>query len=65
MPGENANLTFELMWDMPLEVGLKFTLREGSRTVGTGVVTKLGDRVKVYDLLRNLTSELIFRQFIF
>ena len=65
MPGENANLTFELMWDMPLEVGLKFTLREGSRTVGTAVVTKLGDRVKVYDLLRNFTSELIFRQSIF
>ena len=43
MPGENANLSFELMWDMPLEVGLRFTLREGSKTVGTGVVTKLGD----------------------
>ena len=43
MPGENANLSFELMWDMPLEEGLRFTLREGSKTVGTGVVTKLGD----------------------
>lgn len=43
MPGENANLSFELMWDMPLEVGLRFTLREGSKTVGTGVVTQLGD----------------------
>ena len=43
MPGENANLNFELMWDMPLEIGLRFTLREGSKTVGTGVVTKLGD----------------------
>ncbi|XP_046840552.1 elongation factor Tu-like isoform X2 [Xenia sp. Carnegie-2017] len=43
MPGENANLSFQLMWDMPLEVGLRFTLREGSKTVGTGVVTQLGD----------------------
>ena len=43
MPGENANLTFNLMWDMPLEVGLRFTLREGSRTVGTGVITKLDE----------------------
>ena len=43
MPGENANLKFKLMWDMPMEVGLRFTLREGSRTVGTGVVTKLGE----------------------
>lgn len=41
MPGEDATITISLMFDMALEQGLRFTLREGSRTVGTGVVTKI------------------------
>ena len=41
MPGDDASFTVTLMFDMPLEVGLRFTLREGSKTVGTGVVTEI------------------------
>lgn len=41
MPGEDANFAVKLMFDVPLEIGLRFTLREGSKTVGTGVVTKI------------------------
>ena len=43
MPGEDASFTIKLMFDIALETGLRFTLREGSRTVGTGVVTKIID----------------------
>lgn len=41
MPGEDASFTIKLMFDIALETGLRFTLREGSKTVGTGVVTKI------------------------
>ena len=41
MPGEDATFTVKLMFDIAIEQGLRFTLREGSRTVGTGVVTKI------------------------
>ena len=41
MPGEDASFSIKLMFDIALETGLRFTLREGSRTVGTGVVTKI------------------------
>ena len=38
MPGDNTELTLTLRSDIPLEEGQRFSLREGSRTVGTGVV---------------------------
>jgi elongation factor Tu len=41
MPGEDAKFAIKLMFDVPLETGLRFTLREGSKTVGTGVVTNI------------------------
>ena len=41
MPGDDAKFAMSLMHPLPIEMGLRFTLREGSRTVGTGVVTKL------------------------
>jgi len=41
MPGDDAKFTMKLMFSLPIEIGTRFTLREGSRTVGTGVVTKL------------------------
>lgn len=41
MPGEDANFNLTLMHPMPLEKGLRFTMREGSKTVGTGVITEL------------------------
>ncbi|XP_063942236.1 elongation factor Tu, mitochondrial [Daucus carota subsp. sativus] len=41
MPGDNVTATFELMSPVPLERGQRFALREGGRTVGAGVVTKV------------------------
>ena len=43
MPGEDASFQLTLFHSMPLEQGLRFTMREGSRTVGTGVVTEVID----------------------
>jgi len=41
MPGDNASLTIDLISPTVLEPGLKFALREGGRTVGAGVVSKI------------------------
>uniref|UniRef100_A0A8D0BAB1 Elongation factor Tu n=1 Tax=Salvator merianae TaxID=96440 RepID=A0A8D0BAB1_SALMN len=41
MPGEDTALTMVLRQPMVLEVGQRFTLRDGSKTIGTGVVTKI------------------------
>ncbi|CAJ1962353.1 unnamed protein product [Sphenostylis stenocarpa] len=41
MPGDNVAATFELMSPVPLEIGQRFALREGGRTVGAGVVSKV------------------------
>lgn len=41
MPGDNVELNGELVHEIALEVGSRFTLREGGRTVGTGIVTKI------------------------
>jgi elongation factor Tu len=41
MPGDNANLEVELITTVALEVGSRFAIREGGRTVGAGVVTKV------------------------
>lgn len=41
MPGDNVTATFELMLPFPLEQGQKFAFREGGRTVGQGVVSKV------------------------
>lgn len=41
MPGDNVTLIAELVHDVALEEGSRFTLREGGKTVGTGLVTKL------------------------
>ncbi len=41
MPGENVNLEVELITDVAMEKGLKFAIREGSRTVGAGTVTEI------------------------
>jgi len=43
MPGDNVELECELVHDIALEAGLRFTIREGGKTVGTGVVTKILD----------------------
>ncbi len=39
MPGDNVNLDVELITPIAIEEGLRFSVREGGRTVGSGVVT--------------------------
>jgi elongation factor Tu len=41
MPGDNVNLEVELITTVAMEEGLRFAIREGGRTVGAGVVTKI------------------------
>ncbi|MCE7935264.1 MAG: elongation factor Tu [Chlorobi bacterium CHB2] len=44
MPGDNLdNITVELITNIAMEEGLRFAIREGGRTVGAGVVTKILD----------------------
>jgi elongation factor Tu len=41
MPGDNAKFTITLITPIAIEEGLRFSIREGGRTVGSGVVTKI------------------------
>ncbi len=41
MPGDNINVEIELIVPVAMDEGLKFAIREGGRTVGAGVVTKI------------------------
>ena len=41
MPGDNVNLKVNLIVPVALEVGSRFAIREGGRTVGAGVITKM------------------------
>ncbi|KAF9270286.1 translation elongation factor Tu [Marasmius fiardii PR-910] len=41
MPGDNVELDCELVHDLAVEVGSRFTLREANKNIGTGVVTKI------------------------
>ena len=41
MPGDNITMTIELIASIAIEEGLRFAIREGGRTVGSGVVTKI------------------------
>ena len=41
MPGENAQITVDLISPIAMEEGLRFAIREGGRTVGAGVVSKI------------------------
>jgi elongation factor Tu len=41
MPGDNVELDIELITPIAMELGLRFTIREGGRTVGSGVVAKI------------------------
>ena len=42
MPGDNIKMTIELITPIAVEEGLRFAIREGGRTVGAGVVSKIG-----------------------
>jgi elongation factor Tu len=41
MPGDNAELNVELITPIAMDQGLRFAIREGGRTVGAGVVSKI------------------------
>ena len=41
MPGDNVDMTVELISNVALEQGTKFSIREGGRTVGAGVVSEI------------------------
>jgi elongation factor Tu len=41
MPGDNIKMTVSMMAPIAMEEGLRFAVREGGRTVGAGVVTKI------------------------
>ena len=41
MPGDNVTMTIELIHPIAIEEGLRFAIREGGRTVGSGVVTEI------------------------
>jgi len=41
MPGDNVNITVELISPVAMDQGLRFAIREGGRTVGAGSVTKI------------------------
>ena len=43
MPGDNVNMTVELIAPIAMEENLRFAIREGGRTVGAGVVTAIHD----------------------
>jgi len=43
MPGDNVQMTVELINPIAMNDGLRFAIREGGRTVGAGVVAKILD----------------------
>ena len=59
MPGDNVELTVELIHPIAIEKGTKFSIREGGRTVGAGTVNEI---LKQFKLLTNkaLSSEGVF-----
>ena len=41
MPGDNVGLSVKLIAPIAMDEGLRFAIREGGRTVGSGVVSKI------------------------
>jgi elongation factor Tu len=41
MPGDNVRIKVDLISEIAMEEGLRFAIREGGRTVGAGIVTKI------------------------
>ncbi|HEY7657903.1 MAG TPA: elongation factor Tu, partial [Burkholderiales bacterium] len=41
MPGDNVTITVTLIQPIAMEEGLRFAIREGGKTVGAGVVSKI------------------------
>ena len=43
MPGDNVEISVELIYPVALNLGLRFAIREGGRTVGSGQITEIID----------------------
>ena len=43
MPGDNIKMKIKLIYPVALEAGSRFAIREGGRTIGAGVITKVGE----------------------
>jgi len=43
MPGDNVDMKVELITPIAIENGLRFAIREGGRTVGSGVVIEIDE----------------------
>jgi len=43
MPGDNVDMNVELITPIAIEKGLRFAIREGGRTVGSGVVIDIDE----------------------
>ena len=43
MPGDNVDMNVELITPIAIEKGLRFAIREGGRTVGSGVVIDINN----------------------
>ena len=41
MPGDNVEITGELLSPVAMEEGMRFAIREGGRTIGAGTVSKI------------------------
>ena len=41
MPGDNVTIEVELIYEIAMEIGLRFAIREGGRTIGAGQVTEI------------------------
>jgi len=41
MPGDNVTMDIDLITPIAIEKGLRFAIREGGRTVGSGIVTEI------------------------
>lgn len=41
MPGDDVQLTLKFQFGIAIETGQRFTLRDGSKTVGTGIVIEV------------------------
>ncbi|MDH4008275.1 MAG: elongation factor Tu, partial [Desulfuromonadales bacterium] len=41
MPGDNVSVEAELITPIAMDVGLRFAIREGGRTVGAGVISEI------------------------
>src|SRR6185503_8542819 len=61
MPGDNVTVQVTLITSVALEEQMRFAIREGGKTVGAGVVTKILIRLKAFDhqLLDKSTSDIV------